>query len=243
MVTIMGGTCTETFSRKNSHLIVADPNLKSEKLRKAKDWRIPVHDIHWLYSFLTETMITESSEQEKISVKSGEEEVKIVDSIKRISNNFEKISQQNRQPEKLQFQIKSPYFNRSVNQRQEVVYQEESNEPTQKSHVSELFSSAPHILLSGIALNERDVIIGDIERLGAIVIDSDKWVQSCSILVVKEPVKTEKFLCAVARSIPIVIPSFIHESAKIGKFLDVESFFPDSGIYRLCSKPFGESST
>jgi BRCT domain type II-containing protein len=50
LVGLLGGTFTQTFSRKNSHLI-CNPSYKigSAKVEKAREWNIPVVDVEWLY--------------------------------------------------------------------------------------------------------------------------------------------------------------------------------------------------
>ena len=48
IINMLGGQLTDSFSRKNTGLI-ANPTVKSQKSVKAKEWGIPVLDMHWLY--------------------------------------------------------------------------------------------------------------------------------------------------------------------------------------------------
>jgi phosphoribosyl-dephospho-CoA transferase len=53
LINIMkGAQYTEAFSKKNTHLVaktgVEDMSAKS---KKAREWRIPVMSIEWIYSF------------------------------------------------------------------------------------------------------------------------------------------------------------------------------------------------
>ena len=52
LITFLGGTCTERFSRKNTHLICFRP--QGPKFVHASKWSIPVIEVHWLYACATE---------------------------------------------------------------------------------------------------------------------------------------------------------------------------------------------
>ncbi|KAI8819393.1 BRCT domain-containing protein [Fimicolochytrium jonesii] len=49
LATALGAEFTETFSKRNTHLI-SKPGIDNAKLLKAKDWRIPVATAEWLYA-------------------------------------------------------------------------------------------------------------------------------------------------------------------------------------------------
>ncbi|XP_050572008.1 mediator of DNA damage checkpoint protein 1 isoform X3 [Cygnus atratus] len=80
-------------------------------------------------------------------------------------------------------------------------------------------SSSPKVLFTGVvASQDMEVALGS---LGGSMATS---VFDCTHLVTDRVRRTVKFLCAVARGIPIVTPKWLHESARSGRVLAPGSF-------------------
>jgi hypothetical protein len=63
IVNCLGGVCTDTFSRKNTHLLAQDVLAKSAKISKAKEWKCPIIRVDWLYSVLEHGVLPGSSKR------------------------------------------------------------------------------------------------------------------------------------------------------------------------------------
>ncbi|XP_038027721.2 mediator of DNA damage checkpoint protein 1 isoform X1 [Anas platyrhynchos] len=80
-------------------------------------------------------------------------------------------------------------------------------------------SSSPKVLFTGVVASpDMEVALGS---LGGSMATS---VFDCTHLVTDRVRRTVKFLCAVARGIPIVTPKWLHESARSGRVLAPGSF-------------------
>ena len=52
IVSCLGGVPTETFSRKNTHLLCENKSNESAKIKKALEWNIPLVDTQWLHEWV-----------------------------------------------------------------------------------------------------------------------------------------------------------------------------------------------
>ena len=102
---------------------------------------------------------------------------------------------------------------------------------------SKLLDEIKIFVISGVPNNEREEIMEAIQRLGGIVSQEDKWTNTCTTLIIHRPLKTEKFLCAAAKCIPIVTTNYIIECSKAGSFLSSEKHLIEKTDEKL-SKPY-----
>jgi hypothetical protein len=68
IVDCLGGSLTDYFSRKNTHLLVKDKELKSAKTQKAEEWKIPKIETEWLYGWLEADRETNSAPTRPIDI-------------------------------------------------------------------------------------------------------------------------------------------------------------------------------
>ena len=185
----IGGSCTSSFSQKNTDLVVSNASHKSVKLSKAKEWGIPVHEVQWLYDFFT---LKEPTKVEYQYEKVLEEDEEPRDSSLKLQDT---IGKENR---KLKVVFTDCEDTSTTSGTPKLVeYGEVSVIPRSK-----LLDEMRIFMISGVPVNERDEIMEAIKRLGGIVSRDDKWTNTCSTLIIVRPLKTEKFLCASAKCIP-----------------------------------------
>ncbi|XP_076755863.1 mutator 2 [Xylocopa sonorina] len=75
-----------------------------------------------------------------------------------------------------------------------------------------------HVLFTGISNNDYGKLL---KKLGASQVEDPA---KCTVLVTDKVRRTFKFLCALARSIPIVSIDWLVDSEKSGHFMDLESY-------------------
>ncbi|CAL7947460.1 unnamed protein product [Xylocopa violacea] len=80
------------------------------------------------------------------------------------------------------------------------------------------FKIKHHVLFTGISNNDYGKLL---KKLGASQVEDPA---KCTVLVTDKVRRTFKFLCALARSIPIVSIDWLVDSEKSGHFMDLESY-------------------
>jgi hypothetical protein len=68
IVDCLGGSVTDYFSRKNTHLLVKDQGIQSAKSKKAEEWKIPKIQVEWLYQWLESDQKTNVSPVKQIDI-------------------------------------------------------------------------------------------------------------------------------------------------------------------------------
>lgn len=254
IVEVLGGVFTDSFSRKNTHLILNTTASGGPKALKAKEWGVDVVGIEWLDECVNAGHIVKKDESRFLSAHSIQKDNKgkLLKTKEQIVDR--EVSTGSLSPIPVQNQTAS---NRMKNIKELIVNYESDDDghkpkrvfveidqigvsaakrPRQASYLDVVGQSERNKLLtlnakrpkvfmfSGIPFADREKLVALIQKLGGRVLMSEVWSEECTHLIVAKVVKTEKFLTACAACVHVLKPEFISRSEAVGRWVDEDDF-------------------
>mmetsp|Transcript_66257 Transcript_66257/g.138096 ORF Transcript_66257/g.138096 Transcript_66257/m.138096 type:complete len:654 (+) Transcript_66257:306-2267(+) len=85
-------------------------------------------------------------------------------------------------------------------------------------------SLKPKFIFTGMRTSVRQAAEDGVKQLGCDVISIEGYDPRCTHVVASQPIRTEKFLCAIAAGKHLLQPSFVFDSVECGKLLPEDDY-------------------
>ncbi|KAL5006232.1 hypothetical protein ScPMuIL_015038 [Solemya velum] len=224
MITSIGAMYTGYMTHSNSVLVCKSPN--GLKYEKAREWRIPVVNVHWLSD-----MVLGNLDALKLPVNSKYLQVGQVDDFHIDTSRISHLLVGWLSPLKISKDawkklFPSPHKPRpKFSSGQENIVTSQEGPSIKKARMQSFVdtnSPCPRVLFTGFPKGTTKKLQGMVEKIGGVVVEDPCY---CTHLVAQSLSRTMKFFLAISVCKCIVTRDWVEESFMQKRFLDEEKYF------------------